>query len=138
MSTPRKGIPMINRLRAWFYRRIHGEPVTPLSVLQSGPWTIDRINSELRGGFSRGHNDFGPNPTYGYSLRERGKGVAFESAPLTGGIDLNAWRVPFDHDAVQLAADDSSPGVHLNETLPGWDCACGGFGGPDCPEMTML
>lgn len=68
---------MFNRLRAWIDRRIHGEPITPLSVQVSEPWTIDRIESELRGGFSRrpgGHHCFG--------------------------------ACCFDHDAVQLAADD--------------------------------
>lgn len=42
---------MINRLRRWLYRRIQGAPTTPLSVLNTGPWTIDRIERELRGGF---------------------------------------------------------------------------------------
>lgn len=82
---------MINRLRAWFYRRIQGEPVTPLSVLQGGPWTIDRMEG-MRGGF-------------GSPYQPRG-GIPFVAPPLPAGIDLDAWRAPFDHDAVQLDADE--------------------------------
>lgn len=100
---------MINRLRRWIDRRIHAKRYTPLSVQVSEPWTLDRIESELRGGFG-----------------------AYRIPPVWWG------EKSFDHDAVQLAADDASPGAHLSQTLPGYDCACGGFGGPNCPEMTML
>ena len=44
---------MIKRFRRWIDRRVQGVPTTPLSVLSkppvnSGPWTIDRIERELR------------------------------------------------------------------------------------------
>jgi hypothetical protein len=38
---------MIKRLRAWWQRRLHGEPYTPLAVQNSGPWTIERLEAEL-------------------------------------------------------------------------------------------
>lgn len=72
---------MFNRLRRWFHRPLGGgAPLIPLSVQVSEPWTIDRIESELRGGFSRrpgGHHCFG--------------------------------ACCFDHDSVQLAADFRGP-----------------------------
>lgn len=48
---------MLNRLRRWFYRRIEGAPITPLSVQVSEPWADPWIQShieKLRGGF--GHD----------------------------------------------------------------------------------
>lgn len=71
---------MLNRLRRWFFRRIEGAPITPLSVLSHGPYTTSDLEA-MKGGFSRlrGHNDFGPRP--------------------------------FDHDAVQLQADESADPV---------------------------
>lgn len=40
---------MFNRLRRWFHRPPGGgAPLTPLSVQVSEPWTIDRIEQELR------------------------------------------------------------------------------------------
>lgn len=65
---------MLNRLRRWFYRRIEGAPVTPLSVLSHGPYTISDLEA-MRGGFSRrpfGHDavqlraDY--DPDYDYHL----------------------------------------------------------------------
>lgn len=82
---------MINRLRRWFYRRIHGEPITPLSVLNSGPWSIqyppfghDSVQ------LLADHMTDWPNPSYGYPHRR--PGFMFEPPPQTGGIDLDAWR----------------------------------------------
>lgn len=70
---------MLNRLRAWFYRRIQGEPITPLSVQVSEPYTIKRLEG-IRGHFWVSHEQYDGNDIYPHG-----------------------W---FEHDSVQLDADE--------------------------------
>lgn len=83
---------MFNRLRRWLIRRIEGVPTTPLSVLgkppaNSGPWTISRIENELRGGFGSPYREPGHAPWW----NEPDTGC-FDTSAWSESIDLDAWR----------------------------------------------